>query len=779
MAGKAALMQVGSDPGGQRRRAGAIRSSAQILAARKRKAANHKTQIEYRMQLDNDQYWGLGYGATTKADVAAGYRGGREANGTPIDNKTRSMTRIASARIGDMLFPTNSPNWALRPTPEPDIDESLVVAEYRKDLEANPPQPGPNGEPAVQPDLDYEALAAKIADRACRRMTRKVADCLAQSSYAKLGRAAILDACKLGTGIIKGPYMKRKMRKKYRTEGTVSVMHAVVEMTPAIARVDPWMFFPQHARCIEESEYAFELHLYTATKIRQMVMTHGFYPEQTNELLAHSPDRGNVDHMLRRRSSLLTEADSYDEAYALWEYHGPMDRRDLELLGINMPPEDNLMAYNAEVWFAQGSVLRVTLSPLEADTSLPYHVFNYEEDEGSVFGFGVPFIMRDDQMVIDMMWSSMIHNASVTAGPQMAIKKGLITPADGSYLIAGPKLWYLNDEDMPIAEAIQTMIIPSTIETNMPLYKQAKENADTNTNLPLLLGDTQAAQVQGGQGGQANVLNAQNIVQRQAAHNWDDHITARVIGRVYDWYMQHDDDPAIKGDYDVEVRGASYLLIKDQQAQHAQLLVQMTGQDPELAALVKKDELYRIYVGFMDIPTAQLLRTPEEIKVWQSQQQPDPLVQAQVAKENALAGKAVAETEYRRAETQALLPPIDPQTGQPIPQQPEPLSERDMMDYEIEMAKLQQQEADGDRSIQIELIRRDTVMIKVSGASDVALTKIQSDANESESARVFNAMIKQSDDAREDYFKTANLRLEAHRVRLQAVDSSRGFDSGA
>ena len=748
------------------------------LEAQKRKAVAHKTQIEFRMQLDNDQYWGMTGGPTTKADVAAGY-GGHRRGGTPIDNKTRSMTRIAAARIGDMLFPTNSPNWALRPTPYPEVPEQDIINEYQLEMEANPPQPGPDGAPGQPLPLNVDALSMKIATRACRKMTQRVADCLSESTYAELGRAAILDACRVGTGIIKGPYMKRVVRKTYQTVEGVSVMESKIVTRPAVARVDPWMFFPQHARCIEESEYAFELHLYTGTKIRQMVTTHGFYPDQVNALLEESPDRGNVDMMLRRRSSLLTDADNYDEQYAMWEYHGPLDRNALETLGLSVPVEDNLTAYTAEIWFCQGKVMRVSLSPLEADTSLPYNVFCYEEDEGSVFGYGVPFIMRDDQAVIDMMWASMIHNAAVTAGPQMAIKKGMVTPADGSYVIAGPKLWYLNDEDMPIQEAIQSMVIPSTIGTNMPLYTQAKENADSNTNLPLLMGDTQAASLQGGASGVAQIYNAQNIVQRQAAHNWDDHITARVIPRIYDWYMQHDPDASIKGDYAVEVRGASYLLIKDQQAQHAQLLVQMTGQDPELAAIVKKDELYRIYVNFMDIPTDQLLRTVEEQAAWKAQQQPDPVQQAEVAKIGAEAELLGAKTQLVMADVREKGGQIDPETGQPVPKAPEPMSENDFETLNLEYAKLQQKEAEGDKSIQVELIRRETAMMKVSAGNDIEYQKLTQMANESESARTFQAMIKQTDDARDDYFKSAELRLKSYALRLQAKDSARGFDSGA
>ena len=107
------------------------------------------------------------------------------------------------------------------------------------------------------------------------------------------------------------------------------------------------------------------------------------------------------------------------------------------------------------------------------------------------------------------------------------------------------------------------------------------------------------------------------------------------------------------------------------------------------------------------------------------------------------------------------------------------MTENEFEKLNLEYAKLQQKESEGDKGIQVELIRRDTTMMKVAAANDMDLKKLQSDAEESQTARTFNAMIKQTDDARDDYFKSANLRLESYKVRLQARDSARGFDSGA
>ena len=80
--GKQALAVV-DDTAIREKQSEVLDSIAHTLEAMKRKAVTHKTQIEFRMQLDNDQYWGLTGSATTKKDVTAGYAGHR-AGGVPI-----------------------------------------------------------------------------------------------------------------------------------------------------------------------------------------------------------------------------------------------------------------------------------------------------------------------------------------------------------------------------------------------------------------------------------------------------------------------------------------------------------------------------------------------------------------------------------------------------------------------------------------------------------------------------------------------------------------------
>ena len=775
------------------------------------KAIADKTAIETRMLADEAQYWGLPEGGWDKEDVTAGHdRTSRQGRAGTVDNKTRSKTRIASARIGDMLFPTNMPNWAITPSPYPDVPIELVMEQYKKDMAENappeqqaggvppdqslmsvmppdqsqgamggPPPMAPEGPPeAQQPPPppqdppDYDVLAMKVSRTRCRKMQTRIRDVLSENKYPKIGREVIMDGCKLGTGIIKGPYVRYQIKRSYDTQtddqGEIAVMKAEKVKVPGVSRVSPWMFFPQRAQCIDDCEHAFELHLLSGTQIQQMVTSHGFYPDQATKLLKTKPTLGHVESILSKRAAITNYSMSrYEQSYAVWEYQGVIDGAILRQMGFAISEDDELTSYYGAVWFADDMVLRIDMAPLEATSTLPYRVWNYEEDETSIFGFGVPFVMRDDQYVIDMIWSSILHNVSVSAGPQIAIEKGVLIPADSSYHINGPKLWYKNDVDVPMKQAIDAVIIPSTLSTTMPVYQQALQNADSNTNLPLMLGDGGASGSKQGLSGMAQitVMNQTNIVQRQSAHAWDDNITNGLITGIYQWFMEGEEE-GIKGDYQVEVRGASHLLVKDTQAQHAQMLLQMVLSDPQLAALVEIEELYRIYLSFLDIPVEMLIKSPEQRKADEAAQEPDPMQTAEVAKLNG-------EAKLADAKAQEILANLQNPQGDPGQQ----LTQRDLMEMEFKYAELQDRQNQREADMYTEQMRQQTQMMKVASDEKVSYDKIVTDMQLLQQKTNMEANFKQQKQESDDYFAAARLRLDQYSEALKAQNMQAGFDT--
>ena len=788
-----------------------------------------KSPVEARMLADETQYWGV-VGGWDKEDLASGHdQTGRSRRGMPTDNKTRSKTRIAASRIGDMLFPTNAPNWDLRPSPYPDIDVDDVLEEYKRQQAAKAPPPAPPGPPgqelmgqmppdqmgAPPPDAmggmapegppeaqappppppeepDYDKLASQIATKRCRKMRQLIRDSLSENNYAKLGRAVIMDGSKVGTGIVKGPFVRYSTKRSYSQEkdgeGEVTVLKSERIVTPGVSRVSPWNFFPQRARTIEEAEHAFELHVLNRVQLTKMVETHGFFKRQTAKLLSKKPSLGSIESVLSQRAAITNYSMArYDNCYAVWEYHGIIDVKLLREMGFDIPedPEnnlDNLANHFGTVWFGDGCILRIDMAPLDAQSALPYRVWCYEEDETHIFGFGVPFIMRDDQYVIDMVWSSILHNTSVSAGPQLAIEKGVMTPADGSYDIRSPKLWYKNDVDVPINQAMEAFVIPNTLSNTMPVYQQAIQNADDNTMLPLMLGSGASKGQEGGASGMTHVsmMNQTNIVQRQAAHNWDDNITDPLITGFYQWYMESDDPKHedAKGDYAIEVRGASHLLVKDTQAQHVQLLMQMAANDPELRSSLHMNDVYRLYLNFLDVPVDNLVKTIEEVEAEMANQQPDPMQEADVKLKNAQAdaatAAAAADTARAQADglrAQAMM--LEAQQGQKL----EMVDHSEIMSLELRYAEMRDKQNDRDLQLQLKLLDRETKLMEVSAKTGLEYDKMEAKINSDREKMLADLSITKSQNESKDYFDSARLRLDQYSEELRTRNMAQGFDS--
>jgi len=631
----------------------------QHLDGKLKDAVDHKEPVERRWLRDERQYWGVEHGLAPW-DSYSGED--QEDDLTITENKTRQKTRTIAARISDMLFPTNDRNYALKA-------------------------------PALPTDIDGQPIDKKTADAVARLNEQTIHDYLTECNYPKSGRKSIYDGCRLGSGVLKGPfssgYTRKVARRVYEPvmelhldpetgeefeapmidpqtgepamEDAGVELHVVTETRPAVNRVDPWMWFPAPARNIEECEHSFELHLCNKEQLRDYARYPDFDPRAIERVLKSTPELGHVRGVLVNRLDMLRNTqDRMDNLYPVWEYHGPLEPEQAQMLGIELP-ESELSSIFAEIWFCQGQILRVQTTAIDNDHRIPYYVWNYEEDESDLFGYGVPFIMRNEQYVMDKTYSAMVHNSQLTSGPQSLEFLGKVEPADGKKRIRGPKHWIAKDADLTdFREAIQFHNIESAIANIMPVYELANNNANENTSLPLMMGDGQSQMPHETTSGLAMMMNATNIVQRMAAHNWDDNVTLPMLRRFYYWILLYGENDDLKIDMEIEPRGASYLLVKDIQAQHSMNLMAMANNDPEFKEELHMSELRSIVINYLDLPTDRLLKTDEEKQQeaeakQQEMEMQQRMLQAELAEQEGKAEKAMAEAEKARAEAHAAL----------------------------------------------------------------------------------------------------------------------------
>lgn len=677
--------------------------------------------ITYR--ADYEQEWIEAHQQYDMGDVTGTLRGTRELAGDSSvpdyrktrDNITRPAVLLVTSRVADMLFPTSDRNWDLTPSPDAEVPKVILAAEIARLLEqdakdaqiaaqlqqqaqdpqdpqALPPEPPPMPSPeefwAQQPAERREALEQQVAERRALRMRTRIDDQLQESAYAAHGRDVIGDGVLYGTGVLKGPFGKVRRARQYNAETGRWESRYLPHPAPVASYVDLFNFYPLPARRIGESPGVFELHLLTNEGLRKLADQPGFDREQITRVLRdENRSVGRLATSILYRAGVTsrsgTTASLLDRRNAVWEFHGAAPKQaivdftasllqqeaiDTELAAaiVAEVEDDPMLEMHCECWMVNGIVIKLALEPVRELDGM-YHVYNYEERPDTLFGKGVPMVLRDDQLATTQLWQAMMLNAMMSAGLQIGVKKGALEPMGpnaGSYDLTctRPRVWAFNDNTDDIRKAFQAFEVPSVLDKLMPLYERSKKNSEEHIVLPSIVqGDpTNAVPTSSGL---AMLMNAGNIVTRRLAKSWDDNVTTPLISGFFEWNMENGPDD-IKGDYMVVPRGASHLLVKDVQSQRFLFALQTYSATPQLESQMKWPEWGRQGLTIMDLDAGRLLYSEEELRDREREAQlnpppPDPqtmVAQARVkeADARALAAESTIELNNLRLEEERV-----------------------------------------------------------------------------------------------------------------------------
>lgn len=561
--------------------------------------------VETRWLEDLRQFHGY-YGAWTDPDSPVNYR--REGRQPPKVNITRNKCLIAMSQMADLQFPGRDKNFSIEPTPVPELDlqvgDSTVIGQDQQG------QPVTVGDRALQ--------IQRQASLAAKNMEQKIEDQFAQCHWGPECRESIRDLVILGTAVLKGPVVEATVRKKWNHEvvegRSVSTFEYEVDNTPTAQRVDPWYFFPDmKAMKPESAEDSFELHPMNVKDLRLLSDHPNFEKQAIKELIEAEPDDIITANLTARHA--ITGSDVYFKGkYQVWEYHGCISDDVIEALGLeNEELRDPLMGYFGEVWFCQGKVLKARLAQLEGDTTIPYVFTQWEPDETTPFGFGIPFLVRDAQRVVNSTWQMIMDNSGLASGPQVVINRDAITPANDRWQIEPHKIWYSNEFGAKPEENIYFFTVPSMSPELSSVMDMAMKFSESEASMPLISQGPEAAQQAGTATGLTMLLDATNVVQKRANRNWDDNITRVMVGRFYDWNMQFCPDPSVKGDFKIVARGSTDLTMRQMKAQDAATLITAAQQNPDLNTVIKMDRLAKLFIESTNVDADEIVKTEQEL----------------------------------------------------------------------------------------------------------------------------------------------------------------------
>ena len=538
------------------------------------KQVSLKQEIEERWLDDLRHYNGV-YDKETEAKINSDNKKSRRSK--IFVNLTRAKCNTAESKWIDLQLPTDDRNWGIKPTPVPELATALSD---------ETPVKLPTGEAVSDPDTgeaykvkDVAEETIKQAAKAGQLMENEIDDQLTESRFNATCRDIIHNAVMMGTGIIKGPMVETSAKRAWVKDEQGNWGMSTQEMNkPTAEDVDPWNFFPDMAATKwEDCEFAFERHLLTRKQLRRLAKNPGFMVDQLRRVLDSAPNSSGsqLNYLNELREINGITQIQLDNRYEVLEYHGPIDKSDLVACGCEgVQEEDPMEEFEGVVWVCQGIVIKVGLNHMDSE-ELPYNVLNWEKDDTSIFGFGVPYRMRDPQKVMNASWRMVLDNAALSTGPQILINKNLCEPADGKWELSPRKIWWITSMDPKVRadHVMTTFAVDSNQNELTAIFEMAHRLADEETSVPPMTMGNQSADTQQPAmlktlGGTALWMSSNNIMMRKAVKNFDDDITVPFLTRIYDWNMQFSEKAEIKGDYSVDARGTSVLLVREMQARN-------------------------------------------------------------------------------------------------------------------------------------------------------------------------------------------------------------------
>lgn len=568
------------------------------------KQVAEKQPVEDRWIEDIRQYHGR-YDPQTELGI-------KNSGGSRVfTNITRPKTNTFSARLADMLIPTDDQNWGIQPTPIPEATQAMKsdkpIQVEGQDLKTE--------QGSVVQERDIAKGIDEAVRKACDQMAEQMSDQLAECLYNAVQRDLIEDMCIFGNGVLKGPHVIGQFRKAWVRAPGGYVMQMEQVMKPTAMRVSPWDFFPDVSSMqLRDCEFIFERHYMTRKQVRGLLKTPGFNKLAVEEVLkSQRPGVTTPHHILRLREISVDMASSmWDEnRFEVIEYHGPIEKEDLVAAGAKFTDsqmEDPTFVPDGIVWFCDNVVLKAVLNPMENEER-PYSIGYLYKDDTSIFGFGLPYMLRSSQRVINAVSRMINDNGGLAAGGNLVLDRTKVQPSNGEWAIQPKKIWDLLEDVQSIEQVFKLVEFPGHLQDLMAIFNLFYKLADDEINLPLITQGSQASYMTKTAEGMGMLMNSANVVLRRAVKSYDDDITIPFLTRLYDWNMQFSPDDSIKGDFNVVAKGSSVLMEREQQVRTLMNSMHLIDR-PDLSIWINDEKLGKTLMKNMRL--TEVMNTPQE-----------------------------------------------------------------------------------------------------------------------------------------------------------------------
>jgi hypothetical protein len=569
---------------------------------------------------------------------------------------TRVKLISVVSRLMNLMFPGHERNWEIKASPSADMAPE-DVAEALQKAQAKMEEKG------LPPELDDIAMhdaIQRLADERAEVLSRVLDDQLQElggdqtCDYTALNRRVLFSGALYGVGLLRGPFVREVTRKTWSVgpDGRPTPIETTA-YKPQYEFLPVWDFYPDMAAKDFQSMDGYFLRLVMSRgQLRKLADREDFLKDQITHYLKTEGQRGNfksqpfeTDLRSLGASANVNPDKADSNRYEILVWHGLVSAGQLIECGAEVPEAARADDVEAEIWMVGGKIIKADINPWRAlglDVRT-IHAFSFDEDDSSIFGNGMPAVVRDSQMSVCAAARMLLDNASVVCGPQLEVNIDRVQPQINPNMssIHAHKLWFVRGDGVEGQyPAIRSIQIESRMDELLKIIDLFMRFMDAET----FVGPATGGDMDRGPSEPFRTATGASMLRGEAALPFKDIVrnfdtfTQSVVYSLVQFNRKFNADKIREGDYDVIARGATSLIAKEIRGAQLDQLAQTLG--PEDFDEVDRRKFIEARFASRDLQN--MLLPPDEARL--NKQSRDQQMSEQLEQQREMIAAQVRET---------------------------------------------------------------------------------------------------------------------------------------
>ena len=571
----------------------------------------------------------------------------REEGGTEMFmGLTKLKCRAGEAWARDVLNSDQDRPWTMKPTPIPELPPSIeedIADSVMETLQQNflsggePPTIQQLHDMAADIRDEIDDRVKTEADDRAKRMETLCHDQQVEGGWKKAFSDFLKNMSIFPTAFIKGPIIRSTKRMTYPVVDGRTKVKVENVLTMQFEAPNPMDIYPSRGATTTDEGDLIERMRLSPAALEAMIGVPG-WNQQAIELVLAEYGRGG----LREWTSIDTErselerkgsdlASRRNDMQAL-EYWGGIQGRDLTLDGITEDlhgkPLNPLSVYEVNAILIGNYLVYKGLNPdLMGDRT--YSMCSWEELPGAFWGNGVPAMMEDIQDGANANMRALINNEAIGSGPQVVYNDiSRLPDGEDPTAIYPLKVHLFDNAQLSMAKPIDFFTVPIKAQELMGVFEKFANMADEHTGIPSYAhGNDNIKGAGATMGGLSILMTSAARGIKMVIGQIDMNVIHTVLLRQFRHNMLYNPDESIKGDVEIQPRGALAQIVKEQMTARRVEYLNVTNNetDRQLTGLEGRRLVLDETSKSLDIP-GKRVRSKEEIEQLEQE-----LKQAQIA----------------------------------------------------------------------------------------------------------------------------------------------------